>query len=531
MIDVRSPATSLHRAPAFIGPLIPEEALVLRYSAAVALVLLIGGARAALAPLLGTQAPLLPFLLAVFISVYLGGKGPALLASLLTPLLATLWFTTWPHDAPPWQWLGHVAYFVGIALLTTFLLSELQWRSLAERAARQAADDNALQLRLTADALREANRQKDDFLAMLAHELRNPLAPIRNVAQILANGSLDANVVRQSSELLRRQANQLTRLVDDLLDVARIRRGSVTLQREPVDVERCIEMAIEAVQPQLDQKQQTVVLHGASDTVMVDGDAVRLGQVLSNLLTNASKYSAEGTHIRINIEGSADEVTVRIRDEGIGIDAQMLPQVFELFVQGDRSLDRSGGGLGIGLTIARHLVEMHGGSVVASSDGAGKGSEFCVRLPRLASVVRPAPEAGASPVSARAARRVLVIEDNRDAAESLRVLLGMEGHEVIVAHDGAAALAQIEGFRADVVLLDIGLPGMDGYMVAHAIRARDLQPPPRLLALTGYGRDEDRHAALAAGFDDHLTKPVDPVRLLTIIAAHDERRPSAAPTR
>jgi len=507
------PALPVSHAPAYIGPLLRADALALRYGAAIVVVLLIAGIRAVLAPLLGTQAPLLPFVLGVFAAAYLGGRGPALLASVLTPLLATWWFTNWPQDAPPMQWISHVVFFLLIAALSSQLMHELQKRSRTERQALAVAASHA-------QALREADRRKDEFLAMLAHELRNPLAPIRNVGYVLAKGVADAPTVRRSGQMIERQANHLTRLVDDLLDVARITRGRVVLKRETLSVDTLVESALETVQPLLDARSQTVSWRRSAEPVFVDGDGVRLCQVIANLLTNAIKYSPERARIEIIIGGSADGACVSVQDPGVGIDAQMLPLLFDPFLQGDRTLDRAQGGLGVGLTIVKLLVEMHGGSVSAHSAGLGKGSEFRIRLPRsLAPLPVSAPFAHDEHRAVRP-RRVLVIEDNADAAESMRAVLRTDRHDVEVVHDGAAGLAMLEDFRADFVLLDIGLPRMDGYMVAHAIRERFALAGrrPKLLALTGYGRDDDRNAALKAGFDGHLAKPVDPRRLLQIVA-------------
>jgi signal transduction histidine kinase/ActR/RegA family two-component response regulator len=523
MTEVRPSATASlgTPAPAYIGPLLREDAVLLRYGAAVAIVLLIAGVRALLAPLLGTQAPLLPFVLGVYAAAYFGGRGPAILASVLTPVLATAWFTSWPQDAPPTQWIAHVAFFLLIALLSSQLMHELQRRSRTEREALAIAASHA-------QALREADRRKDDFLAVLAHELRNPLAPIRNVAYVLAKGSADPKTVRRAGQMIERQASHLTHLIDDLLDVARITRGRVVLKRETLSLDSLAEMAIETVQPLLDARSQTVALRRSAERVFVDGDVVRLCQVLSNLLTNAIKYSPERSRIEIVIEGTSADALISVCDPGAGIDAQLLPLLFDPFLQGDRSLDRSQGGLGVGLTIVKLLVEMHGGSVTAQSAGLGKGSEFHIRLPR---VIESIPASAAPADDERKAvrpRRVLVIEDNVDAAESLRTLLRTDRHEVEVVHDGVAGLAKLEDFRADVVLLDIGLPRMDGHMVAHAIRERFALAGrrPKLLALTGYGRDDDRHAALKAGFDGHLAKPVDPRLLLRILA--DEPQASTA---
>jgi signal transduction histidine kinase/ActR/RegA family two-component response regulator len=500
-------------APAYIGPLLRDDAVALRYGAAILVVLAIGGVRAILAPLLGTHAPLLPFVLGVFLCAYLGGRGPALLASVLTPILATIFFTDWPADGPPMQWVAHVVFFLLIAVLASVLIHELQKRSRAEREAREIAAEHA-------NALREADRRKDEFLAMLAHELRNPLAPIRNVGYVLSKGGADPATVRRSGQMIERQASHLTHLVDDLLDVARITRGRVALHREPLSLDTVVDAALETVQPVLDARRQSVLVRQPGEKVFVDGDSLRLCQVVANLLTNASKYSPERARIELVIHGSAVDAIVEVRDPGAGIDAQLLPHLFDLFLQGDRTLDRSQGGLGVGLTIVKLLVEMHGGTVEAHSAGLGKGSEFRILLPRA--LPRPGISSPQIPEDRPPVRprRILIIEDNVDAAESMRALLCTDGHHVELVYDGAAGLAKLEDFRADFVLLDIGLPRMDGFMVAHAIRERFglTARRPKLLALTGYGREDDRTAALKAGFDGHLAKPVDPRRLLQIVA-------------
>ena len=501
------------RTYAQLGPVIPAKATVLRYAAAVAVVLVVFAARAALAPLLGQQAPLLPFLLGVLVCAFLGGLGPAILASAITPFLATIWFTSWPHDAPPFEWVAHVVFFLLLALLSAIIMDALQ------KAVRRA-DEHARQAQAAAQALRENDRRKDEFLAMLAHELRNPLTPIRNVAHILGRAPPDPVTIKRASEMLERQASHLTHLVDDLLDVARITHRRVELHCQVVSLEDVVAIALETVQPTLDARRQIVTITVTTPHVHVDGDVVRLCQVVSNLLTNASKYSAEGQRIYINVGSDAAHAALSVRDEGQGIDAQLMPRLFDLFMQGDRSLDRAQGGLGIGLTIVKHLVEMHGGDVEASSAGLGKGSEFRIRLPRATAYLSGRPVETLPPEKHVRRRRVLVVEDNVDAAESMRDLLLLDDHEVVVVHSGTQAMARLDTFPAEVVLLDVGLPRMDGYMVAHAIRARFPagSPRPRLVALTGYGTDEDRLAAIRSGFDHHLTKPVEPSELLRLVA-------------
>jgi CheY-like chemotaxis protein len=329
--------------------------------------------------------------------------------------------------------------------------------------------------------------------------------------------------------MLERQANLLTRLVDDLLDVAHVIRGRVVLRRELLEVAGAVGAALESLRPVLESRRQVAELTAGGDPLFVNADPVRLAQVITNLLTNASRYSPEGSRIRISLAAQGGDAVFAVRDEGAGIDPLLLPQIFDQFQQGDRSLDRSQGGLGIGLTIVRHLVEMHGGHVVAESAGLGKGSEFRVHLPRAEAPPAHVPGANRHHTPAIRRRRVLVVDDNRDAAESVRELLRMHGHEVAVVHDGAGALSALDEFRADVVMLDLGLPRVDGYMVAHAIRARFAQARhrPRLLALTGHHGEEDRNAALRSGFDGYLVKPVDPEHLLQVTAEEGQQRVTA----
>jgi CheY-like chemotaxis protein/two-component sensor histidine kinase len=312
---------------------------------------------------------------------------------------------------------------------------------------------------------------------------------------------------------------QLTRLLDDLLDVARITRGHIELRRSRLSLGDVIEAAIETTQPLLTVKRQVLNFTG-DPTPWVEGDTVRLTQVFANLLTNASKFSPDRSIIDVQVEHSAAEVTVRIRDEGAGIDPELLPRIFELFVQADRSLDRTQGGLGVGLTIAKALVDMHGGRLEANSAGLGAGSEFAVTLP-LVLTPDAALSAGEAHLEPRT-RRVLIIDDNADVADTLAMLLSLEGHVVKTACDGTAGLALLDGFEAEIILLDIGLPGADGYVVAQSIRERFAHRSHRLFAVSGYGRDEDRALARSSGFDGHLTKPVEPDTLLQLV-----RHPSA----
>lgn len=364
-------------------------------------------------------------------------------------------------------------------------------------------------------ALKEADRRKDQFLATLAHELRNPLAPLRNAAQIMAMlpGTTELERVRQ---MISRQVNQLARLVDDLLDVSRITMGKVRLRAERVDLRDVLKMAFEMARPLLQAKDHSFSLEQHPEPVWVKGDSLRLAQVIGNLLDNAAKYTDEGGRIVLSLETTPSEAVVRVRDNGTGIASELLPRVFDLFMQADGS--HLSGGLGIGLSLVRSLVAMHGGRVEAHSEGPGKGSEFAVRLPRLAvEVALPSePRAEVASASSRALK-ILVVDDNIDAAESLATLLLLHGHEVVTVHGASAALGAARQLRPDVALLDIGLPGMDGYELARRLREQPELDRTLLVALTGFGQPDDRRRALAAGFSQHFVKPVDPGVLLDLL--------------
>jgi signal transduction histidine kinase/DNA-binding response OmpR family regulator len=367
--------------------------------------------------------------------------------------------------------------------------------------------------------LQASNRRKDEFLAMLSHELRNPLAPIRTAVEVIRQVAPDEPRLTWAMDVSRRQINQLTRLVEDLLDVARINQGKITLRVESLDLRAVIEHAIETVLPFAKLRRHHITKSIPDLPVMLRGDFARLSQVIANLLNNAAKYTEEGGVIDVSLAAtSSGKAEIIVADNGIGIEAELLPNVFELFEQGKRSLDRSQGGLGVGLTLVRRLVEMHHGEVVVTSAGTGHGSQFRVTLPCLAGISdRPAPASRAEPSSTRLACRVLVVDDNQDAAQATAVLLELAGHEVKAVADGHDALASAPVFAPHVVLLDIGLPGMDGYTVARQLRGIDELHSSCLIALTGYGQPADRDRASEAGFDHHLTKPADPDELLRVI--------------
>lgn len=368
--------------------------------------------------------------------------------------------------------------------------------------------------------LRDADRRKDEYLALLAHELRNPLAPIRNGVEAMRIIGLSDLRLQELRDMMERQLDHMGRLVDDLLDVSRVTRGKVRLQLQPTDLARVVAHAVETCRPILDRRHQKLDMDSPSEPLLVQGDAIRLAQVFTNLLNNAAKYSKENARISLCVGRAGAEAMVRVRDEGIGIAPDMLPHIFELFAQADVSLGRSGGGLGIGLTLVRSLVEMHGGMVQAFSDGVGQGSEFVVRLPLLVESPRePGGESAstAAPPITALRRSILVVDDNKDSAKSLAVLLKLMGHEVRLAHDGPAALRGVQTERPEVVLLDIGLPGIDGLEVARRLRRDFGMNNALLIAMTGYGQEEDRRNSFEAGFDAHFVKPVDVAALRSLL--------------
>jgi signal transduction histidine kinase len=369
--------------------------------------------------------------------------------------------------------------------------------------------------------LREEDERKDEFLATLAHELRNPLAPIRNAAQYLRlKGPADPGM-QNARDIIDRQVRQMTRLVDDLLDISRISRGKVVLRRERVSLGLILRNAVESGRPLIDEAGHDLAVTVPPEPLFVDGDAARLAQVFGNLLTNAAKYTDRGGRIRLAAEREGSDVVVSVRDTGIGIAPDYLPRLFDMFSQVDPALERSQGGLGIGLALVKSLVDMHGGRVEARSDGLGRGSEFVVRLPLLVTPADTEPVSrgpGAGRPAGGPGRRVLVADDNVDSAESLAMMLAVMGHEVRAAHDGQAAVELAEEFRPDVMLLDIGMPRMNGYEAARTVRGRGWGRGVVLVALTGWGQDEDKRRADEAGFDHHLTKPVDPDALISLLA-------------
>jgi signal transduction histidine kinase len=368
-------------------------------------------------------------------------------------------------------------------------------------------------------ALKAADRNKDEFLAMLAHELRNPLAPIVNALHLMRMKVSDTQL-NWSREVIGRQLTHLTRLVDDLLDVSRITRGKIALSRQPMEVRALVGQAVEAVQPLLQERNHTFKADIPERVLWVDGDSLRLTQALSNVLGNAVKYTDRGGHIELKVLGEGGDVEIRVRDNGIGIPAERLPLIFDLFTQLDRKSDHPQSGLGIGLALVRRLLEMHGGSVEARSDGVGHGSEFIIRLPQYSGELgsRGVEQCQASGPCQGPVHRILIADDNLDALESLTEVLKLQGHEVFSAANGSLALESAERHLPDVALLDIGMPLLDGYEVARRIRSQDWGRQVTLLAVTGWGQDADRRRSREAGFDLHLVKPLDVDKLTELLA-------------
>jgi PAS domain S-box-containing protein len=395
----------------------------------------------------------------------------------------------------------------GRVIAASKVARDISGRKLAEQRLRQSEE-----------ALRLADRRKDEFLALLAHELRNPLAPIRYALAANKKPGRTPEQCRRAEEIIERQVTHMSRLLDDLLDISRITRGALGLKKTRAELTSVIGAAIETARPILDEKQHTLLLDLPSQPVQLEADVVRLAQIFSNLLINAAKYTDPGGRIQLRAVQQDTEVIVSVSDNGIGIAAEMLPQVFNMFFQSHSALGRAEGGLGVGLSLVRGLLALHGGSVEARSEGPGRGSEFIVRLP-LGAVTQPGGDVGAGvePLSADAGLKILVVDDNRDAADSCAMLLEASGHHVQTAYTGRKALELALAFRPHAMLLDIGLPDVDGYKLAAQVRATPWGRSTVLVAVTGWGQEEDRQRAAAAGFDQHLVKPISAETVETLL--------------
>jgi signal transduction histidine kinase/CheY-like chemotaxis protein len=430
-------------------------------------------------------------------------------------------------DRPPQP---RVVMAVGLALDEAIAVSVSRFvkshdEHIQQLHAERAERDRQIQdhLRQQTEVLREVDRRKNEFLATLGHELRNPLAPLWNTVKLMDLQQPAAPASPQIRDMVRRQVEQLSRLADDLLDIARIARGKVELRKEPVDLAETANRAAQISAPHLKARRQHFELALPAELIHLLADATRLVQIIVNLLNNASKYTDAGGRVWLTVEREDEEAAIRVRDTGMGIAPELMPHVFELFTQGKLSSDRSPGGVGIGLALVRQLVELHGGKIVAHSAGVGSGSEFVVRLPiAMADANNDKPFAAApkttGPLGELPPQRILVVDDNVDSAETLSMLLALGGHAVRVAHDGPTALQSAADFRPEVVLLDLGLPRMDGYEVARRLLQQPDAGKMLLVALTGYGQDEDRRRSEEAGFNAHLVKPVELDALRNLLA-------------
>jgi len=447
---------------------------------------------------------------------------PLLVEGLLVPFhidgqaVGTVWVIahdeTRKFDAEDQRLLESLATFAAMAYqarLSIAAQAKANQDLQAEIAERQRAEEE----------LRQADRRKSEFLAMLAHELRNPLAPIRNAVEILRQSGGDEQKVKPATEMMQRQVGQMVGLVDDLLDVSRISRGKIDLRREPVELASIAHQAVEAVRPLCESMDHELTVTLPPQPMYLIADRSRLAQVVGNLLNNACKFTERGGRIRLSVEREGKQALIRVQDTGIGIAAEQLPRIFEMFTQVDTSFERSRDGLGVGLTLVKNVVEMHDGTVEARSAGVGQGSEFVVRLPLLSAPLPPLPRepSGIKPV-ATAPRRILVVDDNRDSADSLAMLLKLTGHEVRVAQDGLEAVEEAGTFQPHVILLDIGLPKLNGYEAARRIREQQRHKSLTLVALTGWGQEEDHRRSKEAGFDAHMIKPVDIDALTKLLA-------------
>jgi signal transduction histidine kinase/CheY-like chemotaxis protein len=476
-----------------------------------------------------TGFPFLTFFPATLLAAALTGLAPAVMVSVASVIAAWYYFMgpvgAFPTTTPD---LIAVAFFTAILLVDCLVIhalkSALQQVSLSGRLYRQSQAE----LLEREASLRAADRQKDVFLATLAHELRNPLAPIRTAAELVRRRAGSDPALQQAGAVVERQVLHLSQLVDDLLDVSRLTRDSIELRREVLDLRDVVDHAIETTQPAISAAGLQLRRHTGNQPLMVFGDALRLGQCVTNLLTNAAKFTPRGGRLDVQLSQVAGRARLEVSDTGVGIDPDSLERIFELFVQEQSSGLGGHSGLGLGLALTRKLVLLHGGSVVAFSGGQGQGSRFVIELPLTtvapAATAQPAPPA-ALPPGPSAGARVLLIEDNEDAATLLAQLLEYSGHSVRVAHLGATALTMATQEMPDIVLLDIGLPDHDGYEVCRRLRALPSGTQPCIVALTGWGADHERNRALQAGCDAHLTKPVAPDTLLALLDRLRAARP------
>lgn len=486
-----------------------------RYGTAVIAVLAALGARMLCDPLLGTRGSYGFFLVSTIYVAWRRGLGPSIATCCAGAVLGTYFFEMPQGNYP----FANLSDFVPLALsLTIGFGAAFVCKLLRIMAAEYA--------RMYREA-READLRKDNFLAMLAHELRNPLAPIRNALYLLESDESRSADAEELQTLITGQVNHLIRLVDDLLDVARIKGGRIELRPEPIDLRTVIKTSIDTARPLIDDKKHELLVQMPSTALPLDGDAVRLAQVIANLLNNAAKYTDKGGRIWLSAERDGNQIVCRVRDTGAGLTAEQMSRIFKLFEQADPSIEKSRGGLGIGLTLARMLVEMHGGTLEVTSPGLGLGSEFSIHLPMdpaVDSLVDTSPTSNRRSSRPMNRLRILIVEDLSAAAQSLAAVLRLWSHEVEVANDGFSGLERARAMLPDVILTDLGMPQMDGYHFAEEVRRLPGLNRVPLVAISGYGQAKDRQRSFEAGFERHLTKPINPDELRMVLDEIDERR-------
>jgi signal transduction histidine kinase/CheY-like chemotaxis protein len=505
------------------GSKLKPSSVLFRYGVAVLLFCLGLSGRFALIGLLPpTGFPFLTFFPAVMITAFVAGLWPGILVALLSILSAWFFFIVPSEVGVTSGDLLALAFF-SLILVIDCVVIHLMTTAMAR--ARSRGEELALsegRYRAMADKLQQADTRKDEFLAMLAHELRNPLAPIAAAADLLSIGVLGEDKVRTTSQVIKRQVRHLTGLIDDLLDVSRVTRGLVRLEQQRLDMARVAEEAVEQIRPLLDRRHQRFSFRNDAAEALVLGDQKRLVQVVANLLNNAAKFSPDGGTIALLLDEADGQIRLTVTDDGAGMSPAFLDQAFELFAQCERTSDRSQGGLGIGLALVRSLVELHGGRVVAASDGLGQGSRFTVWLPQAAQIA-PSPVSPREPdavPSAQPGLRVLIVDDNIDAADMLGMFIESLGHHVTVETSSKQALVTAATMLPQVCLLDIGLPEMDGNQLARHLRASPPTEAAMLVAISGYGTEQDRINSTHAGFDHHLVKPVDMLQLKKLLGSN-----------
>ncbi len=500
------------------------RACLTRYGFAILATLIATWARVSLSDVLLDRMPFGFYFLSVMLTVWVAGVGPAILSLLFGILAAAHWVVAPPNSLlvlhPADQLALAIYSLVGVAAIMIY------WRADTRQIA--VNHQSAANAELT-EQLRAADRKKDNWLALLAHELRNPLAPIRSGIDLLDRETLQTEQLREIRQTMRRQTEQLMRIVEDLLDVSRYTRGQLRLECKPVDLREIVKQAIDMVAPLIAEQNHDLKYVHSCHPLVVNGDSTRLVQVVSNLLSNAAKYTPRGGRIQILLDGDSEAAKVSIIDNGIGITKDLHRSVFDLFAQADSPRNRDRQGLGIGLALVKSLVEMHHGMVSLHSEGPGKGSQFTVSFPRqddtTLAKIEPAKPAHPRPMpDSLEGSTVLLIDDNQEAVHTLEALLALDGCQTYTAYDGPSGLEAMSVVQPDFILLDIGMPGMDGYEVVRRIRKEAYVPQPIVIAISGWGSEEDRQRALEAGFDDHMAKPVDYAELSALLLSKNCKR-------